>query len=459
MSRRYAPPQGWCLQAFCFALDPTPDQLAAINRHFGARRYAANWALGAIKADLDAYHRSGTKSDPPSHYGLRKRWNAQKASLCVNAETAEVWWPEVSKEAFSDGIKGAVDGFWRWQKSRTGKIAGRRVGFPRFKKKGRDQDRCTFSTGAMRLEADRRHLTLPRLGTVRTFENTRRLERLISSGRATVLSITLRRRGARVIASVKVAVLRPQQAGVANPASVVGTDVGVRRLATVATVDEVIGRYENSRALSHALAELRRLNRQRSRRTKGSRGYRETNAKISELHARVRGVRQHHIHCLTTHLAKTHGTVVVEGLDAAGMLGQKGLPGARARRRGLSDAALGEQRRQLAYKCPWYGGTLVVADRWFPSSKTCHHCDHVQDIGWSEHWTCQECGAVHQRDDNASINLARWPQRQSGDLGGVAAPVKHGAEHKTRVLLAVGEDMRKGGPASAEPNNPERGAA
>ena len=62
---------------------------------------------------------------------------------------------------------------------------------------------------------------------------------------------------------------------------------------------------------------------------------------MSRLHRRVNDIRTHHLHCLTTRLAKTHGLIVVEGLDAAGMLRQKGLPGARARRRGLSDAALG----------------------------------------------------------------------------------------------------------------------
>ena len=70
---------------------------------------------------------------------------------------------------------------------------------------------------------------------------------------------------------------------------------------------------------------------------------------MSRLHRRVNDVRTHHLHCLTTRLAKTHGRIVVEGLDAAGMLRQKGLPGARAWRRGLSDAALATARRHL---CP-----------------------------------------------------------------------------------------------------------
>jgi putative transposase len=306
----------------------------------------------------------------------------------------------------------------------------------------------------MRLEADRRHLTLPVLGTLRTHENTRRIERLIAMNRAKILCVTVSRQGERIIAAVRVSVARPQRASVAQPDSTVGIDVGVRRLATVATTSEVIGELVNPRALEHRLGELRRLQRQRARRTRGSRQYQETAAKIARLHAEVANLRRHTIHVFTTHLAKTHGVVVVEGLDAASLLQQKGLPGARARRRGLSDAAFGEIRRQLRYKCPWYGSTLIEADRFFPSSKTCHNCGHVQDIGWLERWTCDECSSLHQRDDNAAINLARW-----ASLGSVGAPVKRGAEHQTESHSAVGDDTRKGSPALVGPNNSVRSAA
>ena len=175
----------------------------------------------------------------------------------------------------------------------------------------------------------------------------------------------------------------------------------------------------------------------------GSRGYRQTQQQITRLHRRVADIRAHHVHVLTTTLAKTHGTIVVEGLDAAGMLRQKGLSGARARRRGLSDAALAEPRRQLRYKTGWYGSRLVEADRWYPSSKTCHRCGHRDDVGWAEHWTCHVCGARHQRDDNAAINLARYEQTISA-VGPVRAAVKRGADHKTRSHRAGGDEARKG---------------
>jgi len=154
-------------------------------------------------------------------------------------------------------------------------------------------------------------------------------------------------------------------------------------------------------------------------------------------------------------LAKTHGQIVVEGLDGAGMVRQKGLSGARARRRGLSDAALATPRRHLSYKAGWYGSQLVVADRWFPSSKTCHVCRHVQDIGWAEHWSCDECGAAaHQRDDNAAINLARYEDTLSV-VGPVGAAVKRGADRKTRPSRAGGREARKGTghPAGEQPRD------
>jgi putative transposase len=229
-------------------------------------------------------------------------------------------------------------------------------------------------------------------------------------------------------------------------------DVGVRVLATIATSrGEVIERVPNPRPLERALKQLRRLSRRKSRRSTGSRRYVETTRQISRLHRRVADIRGHHIHILTTRLAKTHGEIVVEGLDAAGMIRQKGLTGARARRRGLSDSALGEPRRQLAYKTRWYGSHLTIADRWYPSSKTCHACGRVQAIGWAEYWTCNPaeggCGTSHQRDDNAAINLARYEDSDtvSGSaVGPVGAAVKRGADRKTRSDRAVGREARKG---------------
>ena len=447
MVARFKVPDGWAVQAFTFALDCTPGQAACISRQFGGRRYARNWAVRTLKEDLDRYHAGCGETQKPSLPGLRQRWNQVKDVECVDAETGEAWWPQISKEAFADGIKAAVDGYWAWQSSRAGKRAGRRAGFPRFAKKGRDRDRVTFTTGAIRVEPDRRHVTLPRVGTIRVHENTRRLERLLAKGQARILAVTVSRKGTRLLAAFRVIIQRPVQPGVADPESRVGVDVGVRVLATVAdSHGKVIERVPNPRPLEAALRELRRLCRERSRRVQGSRRHAETSRKITRLQRRVADIRSCHVHRLTTRLAKTHGAIVVEGLDAAGMLRQKGLAGARARRRGLADSALGQTRRQLGYKAGWYGSRLVIADRFFPSSRTCHACGHVQDIGWAGHWTCRQCGTSHQRDDNAAVNLARYEPPATGDsaVGPVRAAVKRRADRKTGPRPAGGREARKG---------------
>jgi putative transposase len=444
---------GWSLQAFSFALDPDQNQAQVLARQFGGRRYACNWAVRQLKDGIEAYHAGLADPDagPPSFYGLRQRWNQAKLTECIDRETREVWWPEISKEAFADGIRGAVDAYWRWQKSRNGEIEGKCAGFPRFKRKGRDEDRFTITTGTMRVNPDRRSVALPKVGTVRTCENTRRLERLIALGRARILAVTVRRRGTRIFAIFRVLVSRSLRTAALRE-SVVGVDVGVRRLATVAAPDgTILDVAENPRALDRNLAELRRACRARSRRKPGSIRHQQASREITRLYRHIADTRTDAISKLTTRLAKTHGTVVVETLNAAGMLRQKGLPGARARRRGLADAALAQVRARLRYKQVWYGCRLVEADRFYPSSQICSACDQQTAIGWAEEWDCPACGVHHHRDDNAAVNLARYPTSGWQAVGPVGSRVKRRADGKTGPGPARGVEA---------PNpNPERGAA
>ena len=168
---------------------------------------------------------------------------------------------------------------------------GRQPGFPRFRREGRDADRYRVTTGSFEV-CDRRHVKLPRIGRVRTHENTRRLHRLLGLDRARLLNDTVRRRGHRPLAVFTVEVVRPQcNTGPRHPDSMVGVDAGVRRLATVASRDgEVIERVENPRALDRSLARLRRLHRARSRCTPGSVRHRRRTAAISSLNAGKRTI-------------------------------------------------------------------------------------------------------------------------------------------------------------------------
>ena len=120
------------------------------------------------------------------------------------------------------------------------------------------------------------------------------------------------------------------------------------------------------------------------------------------------GLRRNALHQLTTELATSHERIVVEDLDDGAML--RSGRGAR----GVADQSFGEFRRQLDYKTGWYGTELVVADRWFASSKICPNCGHRNGElrRGQATWVCPACGVKHDRDVNPAVNLARWPDRQ-----------------------------------------------
>ena len=120
-----------------------------------------------------------------SMYSMRKAWNQAK-------DTVAPWWAECSKEAYATGLDQLARGLKNWSDSKKGKRAGRPVGFPRFKAKRRTTPSVRFTTGTIRLEDDRKHVTLPVLGTIKTHESTRKLHRKITAGVARVLSATVR---------------------------------------------------------------------------------------------------------------------------------------------------------------------------------------------------------------------------------------------------------------------------
>jgi putative transposase len=156
-------------QAYRYALDPTPEQARLLASHCGAARFAFNWALARIKAAMDqrAAERSYGIADevltevPWSLYSLRRAWNASK-------DVVAPWWAENSKEACNTGLDNLTRALKNWVASRKGTRAGKQAGFPRFKSKHRAALSCRFTTGAIRVEASRHHVTLPRLATIRT---------------------------------------------------------------------------------------------------------------------------------------------------------------------------------------------------------------------------------------------------------------------------------------------------
>jgi putative transposase len=299
-------PVGWVARGWRFEVETTTSaQWALIAQHFGARRFAYNWALAKVKANLDA--RAADPSIPPLAWTLptlRKAWNQAKGEVAP-------WWPSCSKEACASGITDLVAALHGWSASKQGRRAGARVGFPRFKSRRQDRGRVRFTTGALRLEPDRRHFTLPVVGRLRSKENTRRLQRLLAKSQARVLSMTLSEQGGRLFVSVAtVAAQAPRRPN--QPDARCGIDLGIgTEWAVVAHADDTIERITHPVPWAATQSERRRVARQASRRIVGSRGHRQAKAKLAALDRRAANLRHESIHTLTTALARRYGTIVV----------------------------------------------------------------------------------------------------------------------------------------------------
>jgi putative transposase len=409
------------LQAYRFALDPTPRQRGSLASHAGAARFAFNWGLELVKTRLDQRATGENVQVPWTLAALRWEWNRAKDEVAP-------WWGENSKEAYNSGLDGLARALRNWSDSRNGRRKGRPVGFPRMKKKGRTSDACRFTTGQIKVLPDRKHVQLPRIGILKTYESTSKLARRLEQGTARILAATISRRADRWYVSFTVEVERAILARNGKP-SVVGVDVGVRHLAVLSTGAVI----PNPRALEGSLRKLRRLNRELARRPLQSNHRNRTRRRLARVHARVANIRRDTLHKLTTILATEHGTVVVEQLNVAGMVRNRRLA------RAISDTSMAELRRQLTYKTAWYGSRLVMADRFYPSTKTCSTCGWVKaKLTLAERtFTCEACGLVIDRDLNAARNLAKLIDCIVAAGSGPEALNARGADCKTQLAGQV----------------------
>ncbi|MGW9028945.1 IS607 family element RNA-guided endonuclease TnpB [Streptomyces sp. NPDC055722] len=444
--KKFQPQPGFVVQAFRFALDANASQDRALRSHCGGARAAYNWAVSWVTASW--WQRKAEESyglgeaeltpwRPWSLPALRKAFNEAKHT---DARLAG-WWQENSKEAYNTGLANAASAFDNYAKSKNGKRRGRKMGAPRRKSKRKARLACRFTTGAICIERAGRHVTLPRLGTIRLHEKAEGLKERITAGTARILSATVRHEHGRWFVSFQVEVKREIQR-VAQPDVAVGIDLGVKHLAVMAdSAGEV--RYEpNPGHLDMALAHLRRLSRRVSRRQgpdrrtgrQPSKRWEKANAQRNRVHHRVTNLRADTLHKLTTKVTSQYGTVVIEDLNVAGMLRNRRL----ARR--IADAGFGEIRRQLTYKTQRNACRTVVASRWYPSSKTCSACGAVKaklplHVGAFD---CDACPLAMDRDTNAARNLAALTAACTTGTGvagdqGAQAPKPRGADQKTRT--------------------------
>jgi putative transposase len=365
-------------QAFRFELAPNEGQRRALAQHIGAARFAYNWGLSLCQKA----HKEGRRL--PSAAELHREWNRWKRE---NAP----WWTEVSKcapqEAFRDLEKALRN--WRAGRSR----------FPRFRKKKLTPDNKARLTGTIRVLP--RHVQLPRIGKVRSKEPTEKLLCLLEEGKARILSATVSREADRYYVSLTCEVERPdpKPKEVKSEEDVVGVDLGLSSFAVLSDGT----RIEAPKPLAKKLKLLKRRSKQLSRKRKGSNNSEKAALRLARLHRKVKNLRQDFLHQLTTWLARTKPVIVVEDLNV------KALSRGRLSR-SVADVGWGAFRRMLAYKAEWYGATLIVAPRSFPSTRLCSRCGHLHGrIPLSQRvFRCEACGLEMDRDLNAALNLRAY---------------------------------------------------
>jgi putative transposase len=423
------------IQAYRFALDPAPAQERMLRSHAGAARFAWNWGLARCQERYQAEGRwySGRE--------LHKLWNAAK-----KADPGLAWWGENSKCVYQEAFRDLDRALRDFIASKKGQRKGKRLGFPRFKKRGRCRDSFRFSTGAMRCTGTT--VTLPRLGVIRTHESTRKLARRLAAGTARILSATVSRTAGRWFVSFTVEAERGIPERHARPGSAIGVDLGVRTLLTGVDDQGTVVTVPGPKALRSSLRRLRRASRAHSRKAAGSANRCKSAARLARIHARVANVRANALHKATSGLAARYECVVAEDLNVAGMTRNRRLA------RAIADQGFGMARRMLGYKTTWNGGSLLPAGRWFPSSKMCSGCGAVKaKLPLSERTYRCGCGLVTGRDVNAAANLLKLAASRAESInacGGTVGPglaghvpvnQEPGAAHADQTGTASGQPL------------------
>jgi len=366
-------------KSFKIRLEPNNRQTTAFLKHCGTARHAYNAGLSYCN---DLYS-SGEKV--PSAITLHK-W------LVATIKKENPWYYEVSKCPPQEALRNlekAFKSFHRIQKQSKYSLKdkkGRLKGLPNFKKKGNKDS--FYLEGTIRIEKNL--IKLPKIGWIKCSE-------VLPNGN--IKNVVVSRKGDEWFISFKTEYISVRTN---KQYSTVGVDLGVKTLATLSN-GEV---FENLKPYKNAKKKLRKQQKEVSRRfVKGAKNqssnYKKSVTKLSKIHSKIANIRSDNTHKITSYLAKNFETVVIEDLKVSNMVKNHNLASA------ILDGGFYEFKRQLLYKKEWYGGSVILANTYYPSSKLCSCCGSKKEVlKLSEReYACTECSSVMDRDYNESKNL------------------------------------------------------
>lgn len=378
--------------AFEYRIYPNENQRELITKTFGCCRCVYNHALSIRIQEFE------NNKKTISIYDIKK------LLPCWKAKPETSWLKQADSMALQASVLDlgkAYENFF-CNPSKTG--------FPKFKSK---RNRQSYRTNNIHI-IDKKHIKLPKLGVVKA--------RISRPPQGRILSATIKQKpSGKYFVTVCCTDVPLKRSAPNNTA--VGVDLGVKSL-LVCSDGQVFTNPKNTKKFQRKLArEQRKL----SRKNKGSNNRKKQRIRVARLHERISNSRSDSIHKVTSKLASENQVVCVEDLNVEGILSNHKLAKA------VSDAAFGEIVRQLEYKCKLHAGHLQKVDRWYPSSKTCSSCGHVEDEMPLQvrMWQCPVCHEEHDRDINAAKNILTEGLRLLSDKNG---SVGHA---QTQTVIAV----------------------
>lgn len=364
------------IRAHKIKLAPNKAQIEYFSKACGVARHAYNWAL-------DEWQKQFKAGKKPSEISLRKQYNAIKP-------VDFPWALDVTKCAPQQAIKNLGVAYNNaFRRAKEGK-KGAKIGFPKFKKKGlHDSFRADNGPQAKGLGAvphNGKAIKLPKIGWVKMREPIR--------FKGQIISTTVSKQADGWYISVQI---ETGERLVRCDYGSVGIDLGVKTLATLSSGETISG----SKSHKVNLKRLRRLNKSLARKKIGSANRSKAKTKLGKLHKRIADIRKDELHKLTHKLVTQYDIIGIENLNVKGMVANEKLA------RAISDMGFFEFRRQLEYKALMTGSKVVVADRFFPSTKTCCECGQLHDMPLKKRVMECDCGNVIDRDLNAAKNLEK----------------------------------------------------
>jgi putative transposase len=356
-----------------FRVYPTPSQQLALAKLFGCVRVVWNDAL----AHCNAEYRAGGKK--PSNAALQKQFITQAKKIAERE-----WLTEVSNVPLQQSLNDLEQAYQNFFKSCKGERKGKAVKPPRFKKRRAAQS-ARFTTFGFKLQND--SLYLAKIGNLDVVWS-RPLGSEPSS--VTVIRDAAHRYFVSFVVEIQPETLPPTE-------NSVGVDLGIATFATLSTGEKV----DAPKPLKKRIQRVRRLDKNLARKQRGSKRYEKAQRRRARQYAKLKDTRTDFLHKLSTRLIRENQAVILEDLNVAGMVKNRKLS------RAISDLGWRQFRTFLEGKAQKYGREFRIISRWEPTSQRCSCCNEIggkKELSIRE-WTCLFCGASHDRDINAAVNI------------------------------------------------------